>query len=186
MADGRLVIVSGPSGVGKDTLIDRWRQANSRVQRVVAYTTRAPRNGEVDGIDYHFVTVDEFKKKAADDHFLEWKEVHGNFYATPLTDMQAMLDEGKIAILKIDVQGALTAMELRPDALSIFILPPSWEELEHRIRSRATDSEEAIAKRLKNASDEIAQAGQYAYQVVNDDIAAAVAELERIVQSSPS
>jgi guanylate kinase len=132
------------------------------------------------------VTVVEFKEKAVDGHFLEWKEVHGNFYATPLTDMEAMLAEGKVAILKIDVQGALTAMELRPDALSIFIMPPSWEELEHRIRSRATDSEEAIAKRLKNASDEIAQAGQYGFQVVNDDIEVAVAELERIVQTSPS
>ena len=116
---GRLVILSGPSGVGKDTVINAWHARDPRVERVVAYTTRPARPGETDGLDYHFVSVDTFMELAADGAFLEYKEVHGNHYATPLRDMEAMLSAGKIAILKIDVQGALTAMELRPDAMSV-------------------------------------------------------------------
>ena len=167
---GRLVILSGPSGVGKDTVIDRWRSVDPRVQRVVAYTTRQPRPGEVAGVDYNFVDVPTFKAHAEAGHFLEWKVVHGNFYASPLQDMDDMLREGKIAILKIDVQGALTAMELRPDALTVFLLPPSRDELERRIRARGTDSTEAIAKRLQNAHDEIATSERYQHRIENHSV----------------
>jgi guanylate kinase len=178
---GKLVIFSGPSGVGKDTLLNAWSAANPRVKRVVAYTTRAPRPGEVHGIDYHFVSVTDFLEKAKNGEFLEYKEVHGNHYATPLLDMEWMLTNGLIAVLKIDVQGALTAMDLRPDAISIFILPPSWEELERRIRERALDSDKDIVVRLLNAREEMEVAGKYQHNVVNDSLDRAVKELEGII-----
>jgi len=144
----------------------------------VAYTTRSPRNGEVDGVDYNFVSRDVFLAKAQKGDFLEYKEVHGNFYATPLSDLERMLEQGLVAILKIDVQGALSVIPLRPDALSIFILPPSSEELERRIRSRALDDTEAIEKRLQNARDEIEISYLYQYQVINKDVDEVVSQLE--------
>ena len=175
------MILSGPSGVGKDTVIDAWTALNPSVKRVVAYTTRAPRVGEVHGVDYNFVSREEFLAKAEAGDFLEYKEVHGNFYATPLRDLESMLERGLVAILKIDVQGAQSVMPLRLDALSIFILPPSDEELERRIRGRGLDDAEAIEKRLKNARDEIAISDMYKYRIVNNNISEVVAELERIV-----
>ena len=180
---GRLVILSGPSGVGKDALIEAWRAQNPKVARVVAYTTRPPREGERDGIDYHFVSVDAFVMKAEQGDFLEWKIVHGNYYATPLAEMNGMLADGKIAILKIDVHGAIAAMDRRPDALTVFILPPSWEELERRIRDRALDSESAIEERLKNAREELSLADRYRHRIVNKDLEQAVGDLQRIVKA---
>jgi len=175
--NGRLVILSGPSGVGKDTVLAAWTASNPRVQRVVAYTTRTPRNGEVDGVDYHFVSLQRFHDLVEEGAFLEHKEVHGNCYATPLADMEAMLVAGKIAVLKIDVQGAMEAMKLRPDALSIFLLPPTTAELEHRIRNRGTDSNEVIERRLRDAHFELSCAEKYTARVVNDDIERVVREL---------
>ncbi len=180
--NGKLVILSGPSGVGKDTIIDAWRELNPKVERVVAYTTRSPRPGEVEGLDYRFVSVPDFQTKASDGDFLEFKEVHGNWYATPLTDMENLIQAGKIAILKIDVQGALHAMSLRKDAISIFILPPSMEELEARIRGRGLDDPEVIEKRLINAQDEVALAPKYHHRVVNLDVDLTVSMLERIIE----
>lgn len=176
-----LVILSGPSGVGKDTVIDAWRNADPRVRRVVAYTTRNPRPGEVDTVDYHFVPRERFLELAEGGHFLEYKEVHGNYYATPLSDMEAMLAEGLIAILKIDVQGALSAMELRPDAETVFLLPPSTEELERRIRGRGSDSDEVILRRLQNARDEMAVADRYRHRIVNESVDQVVHRLRTIV-----
>lgn len=178
---GRLVILSGPSGVGKDTVIDAWHAVNPRVQRVVATTTRSPRPGEVDGTDYHFVTLAEFESMAARGEFLERKQVHGNFYATPISGVDRLLNEGKIAILKIDVQGALEVMALRPGILSVFLLPPSIEELEARIRGRNSDSAEAVAQRLQEARNELAVAEKYTHRVVNDEVESAVARLQEIV-----
>jgi guanylate kinase len=178
---GKLVILSGPSGVGKDTVIDAWKARNPFVARVVAYTTRSPREKEVDGVDYHFVPVEEFRRQANGGHFLEYKEVHGNYYATPLSDMQAMLDAGRIAVLKIDVQGALSVMPLRPDALSVFLLPPDRAELKRRIVGRGTDDQEAVDRRLRNAENEMALSDRYQFRVVNRDITGVVDELEKIV-----
>lgn len=180
--EGRLVILSGPSGVGKDTVLDAWRAGNARVQRVVAATSRSPRPNEVDGIDYHFLSREGFLAKVARNELLEYKEVFGNFYGTPLDGLQKLLKDGKIAILKIDVYGALEVIPKRPDALTIFLLPPSEEELEARLRSRSTDSEEDVELRLKTAHEEIAIGmSQYSHHVVNDEIGRAVAELEEIV-----
>lgn len=179
-----LVILSGPSGVGKDTLLDAWKQINPDVERVVAYTTRSPRKGERPGIDYHFVDSATFEGMAERGEFLEFKNVHGNYYGTPLLDMERMLAEGKVAVLKIDVQGALSAMELRPDAITIFVRPPSWEELERRIRDRGLDTPEVMQKRLQNAKNELLLADKYRYQIVNDNVTSAAARLQECLESA--
>jgi guanylate kinase len=181
LSNGKLVILSGPSGVGKDTVIDAWRDRNSRVARVVAYTTRPPRPHEVDGADYHFVSVADFRRKAEAGDFLEFKEVHGNYYATPKTDMEGMLRQGLIAVLKIDVQGAISVMRIRPDALTVFLLPPSREELMTRITGRGTDDPEAVQRRMRNAEEEIALSDRYRYPIINRDVEGVVDELEGIV-----
>jgi guanylate kinase len=180
--EGRLVILSGPSGVGKDTLLDAWRAGNSRVQRVVAATSRSPRPNEVDGVDYHFLSREEFLAKVDRNELLEYKEVFGNFYGTPIDGLQKLLGNGKIAVLKIDVYGALDVIPKRPDAITIFLLPPSEEALEARLRSRSTDTEENVQLRLRTAHEEIAIGmTKYSHHVVNDKIERAVAELEEIV-----
>ena len=179
---GRLVILSGPSGVGKDTVLDAWRLRNPRVQRVVAATTRTPRSGEVDGVDYHFLTREAFLNKANCNEMLEFKEVFGNLYGTPVEGMERLLTEGKVAILKIDVQGGLDVIEKRPDAVTIFLLPPSQAELEERLRARCTDDPADIERRLQHAKAEIAIGmNHYKHQVVNADVDRAVDELEAIV-----
>jgi len=167
--------------VGKDTVLDAWMAHNPRVRRVVACTTRAPRPGEVDGVDYHFLSEAEFHRRAEAQAFLEHKEVHGRWYATPSTQLDRMLETGLVAVLKIDVQGALEVMARRADAVSVFLLPPSDEELERRIRDRGTEAAAAIALRLMNAREEIAQARSYRHQVVNADVRLTVAQLERLV-----
>lgn len=178
------MIISGPSGVGKDTIIDAWKLIDQTVERVVAYTTRSPRDGEVNGVDYHFVTRETFEQLAEKGYFLEHKEVHGNYYATPLVDLERMVAEGKTAILKIDVQGALSVMELRPDIVSVFLLPPSWKELERRLTDRGTEDKEKLIKRLKNAQQEIDQAPHYQYQIINDTVENCVAKLQQIKEQS--
>jgi guanylate kinase len=178
---GRLVILSGPSGVGKDTILDAWSRRNPKVQRVVAYTTRPIRPRERDGLDYKFVTLEQFRALIAGGAFLEFKEVFGNLYGTPLLDMEDMLAEGKVAVLKIDVQGALTAMKLKPVAVTVFVMPPSLEELERRIRMRATDPPEVIERRLRTAADEMVLASEYQHVLVNRDVAELVEQLDALV-----
>jgi guanylate kinase len=179
---GRVVIVSGPSGVGKDTVIDAWAERNPLVERVVAATTRAPRQGEVDGVHYHFLSREEFEDRAGKDWFLEFKEVHSNYYGTPRMAVEQITTLGKIAILKIDVQGAEAVMKAMPDVTSIFLMPPSDAELEKRIRERGLDDAAVIEERLANARGEMAKASLYGHQVVNDDLGRCVDELEAIVK----
>lgn len=179
---GKLVIFSGPSGVGKDTVLNRWMDQDPRVCRVVAYTTRTMRAGEVDGVDYRFVTLEEFRSLIADGAFLEFKEVFGNLYGTPLHDMEQLLSQGKIAVLKIDVQGALTAMKLRPDAITIFIMPPSMAELERRIRSRNSDPSDVIERRLRTARDEMALAPEYRHVLINGNVDDLVSQLQALLE----
>lgn len=179
---GKLLIVSGPSGVGKDSLLNAWAKSNPRVARVLTTTTRRPRNDERDGVDYRFVTPERFRELAAEGAFLEWKEVHGNLYGSPAQETALLVSQGKIAVLEIDVQGAAAVMNQRPDAETVFILPPSIDELERRLRGRALDSEAAIRQRLANAKGELAEAPKYRHQIVNDTLEHAVARLEEIVR----
>lgn len=165
---GTLVILSGPSGVGKDQALCAWRGLNPKVRRVVSYTTRLRAEAEVDGVDYHFVTQDRFLELAGLGAFLEYKHVHDRYYGTPIEDMERSLEAGLIAVLKIDVQGALEIMPKRPDAVTIFVSPPSWEELERRIRARGRDDEVQIAIRLEAARWEMEQRPRYQYEVVNE------------------
>jgi guanylate kinase len=167
--------------VGKDTVIDLWREANPTVQRVVAYTTRTPRPGETAGVDYQFVSRSQFLEIADSGGFLEHKEVYGNFYATPLAQVEELLADEKVAVLKIDVQGALTVMELRPDAISVFLLPPSHEELVRRIQGRGTEAGQVLDRRIAEAKAEMELAKRYRYQVVNDTPEHAVQRLQEIV-----
>lgn len=177
----RVIVLSGPSGVGKDTVLAKWQDVNPSIQRVVSWTTRPPRPGEVDAKDYRFISTSIFEATALAGGFLEHKMVHGNWYGTPLLGLRRLTQQGKLPVLKIDVQGALDVMEAHPEVLSIFLLPPNGYELERRLRSRASDSNDQIERRLKTAKLEIAQATRYKHQVVNDDIDAAVADLERLV-----
>ncbi len=181
---GTLVIVSGPSGVGKDSIIDTWSAWNPRVERVVACTTRAPRTGEVDGESYHFLSPEDFQAKAEAGDFLEWKAVHEHAYATPIASVESLLQQNKIAILKIDVQGALTVMQKRKDVLSIFLMPPSLEELERRIRGRGTESEASVALRLRNAHEEMEQRWAYTYIAVNDQLEPCIQRIEDFVAAA--
>lgn len=166
-----LVVVSGPSGVGKDTIIDalRARSAEPAYHYVVTCTTRPPRPGEVAGASYHFLGSERFATLRAAGAFLEWAEVHGNWYATPRAEVRRALASGHDVILKIDVQGAATVKSLVPDALLVFVVPPSLEALFRRLRARATETAEQLELRQRNAAIELARAGDYDHVVVNED-----------------
>ena len=184
MTTGRIVIISVPSGVGKDTIIDAWKKSNPLVERVVTYTTRQPRDGEVDGVDYHFVKKDTFFKMAKQGEFLEHKEVHDNHYGTPVMGVTEIVNAGKIAVLKIDIQGALTLMPKINGLISIFLMPPSMEELERRLKLRDTESASQIRTRIRNAKKEIAASVHYTATVVNDKVDRAVNEIEKLVSGA--
>ena len=178
---GQLVILRGPSGVGKDTVVEAWKLTNPLVERVVAVTTRQPREGETNSVDYHFVTMDSFNHMVEQNKFMEHENVHGNWYGTLRASVDDIRSRNKFAILKIDVKGALRVMQTEPDVKSVFLLPPSWEVLEERIRGRGTDDDATIEIRLSNARDEIELASRYTHQVVNDNLEATVVQLEAIV-----
>lgn len=178
---GVLVIVSGPSGAGKSTVISRVSQWRSDIRFSVSATTREPRPGEIDGTDYFFKTQEEFFNMVTADAFLEHAEYVGNAYGTPAAPVDKNLAAGYSVILDIEVQGAAQVMEKRPDAVSVFLCPPSLEELERRLRGRGTDSEEKIRDRLMAAHREYAQAHKYSYIIINDDADTAVRELDAII-----
>ncbi len=178
---GRVMILSGPSGVGKDTVLLEWQKLNPSIIRVVAATTRQPRPGEIDGNDYHFLSRDVFIEKADKGGFLEHKEYGTDFYGTPLDQVQDITSRGKVALLKIEVQGAAEVRKTLPDILSIFLLPPSFDELERRIRSRGTETEAQIQRRLERAKQEIVESACYTHRVVNDDLSLCVEKLEKLL-----
>jgi guanylate kinase len=178
---GKLIILSGPSGVGKDTLIDGWIKMNPKVKRVVTCTTRQKRVNETEGLDYTFLSIEEFENRIGQGLFLEYKDVYGNYYGSPADQVQVDINNGHLAILKIDVQGALEVMKKRPDAVTIFIMPPSLPELERRIRGRATETDQALQKRLEQAKWEVDQAKHYQHQVVNYNIRKAIQALNQII-----
>ena len=183
---GNLFIVSSPSGGGKTTLIRGLlaRPPGEPLRFSVSHTTRPMREGEQNGREYHFVSAGEFEKMARHGDFLEHNEVHGNFYGTARSEVLPRLAAGEDVVLDIDVQGARDIREAHPEAISIFIVPSSAEELERRLRKRGLDGEDAIRKRLINAAKEVAQAEEFQYVIVNDDLDRAGLELESVVRAA--
>ena len=167
---GTLVLFSGPSGVGKDTVLEVVLNKNKDLQKSISLTTREIRDNEIDGKDYYFITQDAFDDMIKNNEVLEFAQYGKNFYGTPKAPIDKWLDEGKTIILKIEVQGAKKIKELYPDAVGIFIMPPSMDELEKRLRFRGTESEEDIKRRLDIAKSEIEKSVDYDYLVVNDEI----------------
>jgi len=180
---GKLFVISAPSGAGKTSLIEAVMRGDPSLKISVSYTTRAPRPGEKNGVDYHFVDEPTFLAMRARGEFLESAEVHGNRYGTARQVIVEAVQRGEVLILEIDWQGAQQVRRLYPDCVGIFILPPSVEELERRLRARGQDSEAVIAARLANAQAEMAHAGEFEYRIINKDFDTAKAELARIVRS---
>lgn len=181
MQKGKTFIISGPSGVGKSTVLKALFEERDDLYFSVSATTRAPREGEIDGVHYHFIEPEEFMQWINDDAFLEYAQYVGNFYGTPKKFVDAAMDEGKDVILDIEVQGAMQVYAKRPDTVRIFIAPPTWEELERRLTKRGTDSPEKIRQRLLRAKVEMKTAADYDYFVINDTVQTAVAELKAIM-----
>jgi guanylate kinase len=178
-----LVVLTGPSGVGKGTLLQALLQHQPDLYISISATTRAPRSGEVEGEHYYFLSPDQFQAMIADQAFLEWAQFAGNFYGTPRAPVMQRIEQGQRVILEIELEGARQVRQTAPDALQIFVLPPSIEELERRIRSRAQDDEDAIARRLRRAQVEIAAANEFDLQIINDDLPTALAALETALLS---
>ena len=178
---GHLFVISGSSGVGKGTVIKEFLRKHSEFKLSVSCTTRMPRVGEVDGVNYFFVSKDEFLESINKNDFLEWAEFSGNLYGTKYSYVKKCCDRGENIILELDTVGALNVKKKIPEAILIFILPPSFEELEARLRGRNTETEEAIQKRLSAIKSEMENAKQYDYNIVNDTIDNAISELEKIM-----
>jgi guanylate kinase len=183
MGQGPLIVLSGPSGSGKSTVITRLLAAGDPPLRLsVSVTTRQPRGRERDGLEYHFWTRAAFEAEIRAGGFLEWAEVFGNYYGTLRREVEPYRGRGMGVILDIDVQGAFQVRRHCPDVVTIFLRPPSLDTLERRLRNRGTESEEAIQRRLAGARAELAHASQYDYQLINDDLERAVADLRAVVQ----
>ena len=185
MKRGLLIILSGPSGVGKGTVREQlFKEESLNLAYSISMTTRYKRPGEKEGIDYFFVDVDTFKKKIEQGELLEYAQFVGNYYGTPKAYVDQLLDEGKNVVLEIEVQGALQVMKKVPDALTIFLVPPSMEELEKRIRGRRTEAEDVIKERLDKARREIATKDQYKHVVVNDVVMRAKDDIVKIIEEN--
>ncbi len=178
---GLLIVLSGPSGVGKDAVLSKFMALGTGVKKCVTCTTRPKREAEVDGVDYTFLTEDEFKRRQAAGGFLESAVYCGNMYGTPRDWVEQENAQGHDVVLKIEVQGGVEVKRQKPDCVMIFLVPPSMEELERRLRGRSTDSDEAIAGRLERAKKELEVASGYDYVVENDTIAQAAQDLNAIV-----
>ncbi len=180
---GNLFVISGPSGVGKGTICRRLVENSDSVSVSVSATTRRPRTEDVEGVTYFFKTVEEFKQMIDDDRFLEWAVYNDNYYGTPLSAIEEKINNGEDVILEIEVQGAVKVMEAKPDAISIFISPPSEDALYHRLKNRGTESDEEINRRIGAAKWELEQKDKYNYIVVNDDLDDAVTAIESIIKN---
>jgi guanylate kinase len=181
MEQGKLFVISAPSGVGKTTLCRRLLERISGISFSVSYTTRNPRQGEFDGIDYHFVTQDRFEEMVSADAFLEWARVYGNFYGTSKSEVLSRLELGEDVLLDIDVQGARQVRRLFPEAILIFLLPPSWSLLEARLRGRGSEDSSRLKLRMANAKSELEAVYEYDFVVINDDLSKATEDLKSIV-----
>lgn len=183
LSQGKLIVLTGPSGVGKGTLMRSLLQRHPELYYSVSATTRPPRPGEIDGKHYHFINRSKFEKLVAGGEFLEWAEFAGNYYGTPRQAVLNQINSGKSVVLEIELEGARQIRSSFAEAFSIFILPPSINELEKRIRSRGQDTEDAIARRLRRAQDEINAAEEFDLQIVNDDFEAALNSIEEALDN---
>ena len=180
---GMLLVISGPSGTGKGTLIERLMKEDPTLVFSVSATTRAPRPGEIDGVHYHFVTNERYDELVAENAFVEYANVHGNRYGTLRSEVYERLERGENVVLDIDVQGALNVIASEKEKVSIFILPPSMQELRARLTGRGTETEEAVERRLHNAVWEISQKDKYQYKVINDDLESCLHTLQAIIEA---
>lgn len=180
---GLLFVVSAPAGCGKDTILNELFKKTETAGYAVSATTRAPREGEVDGVHYHFLARGEFERKIADKEVLEYTEYCGNYYGTLRKSVDDLISRGKDAVLKIEVEGAMNIRRQFPEACLVFILPPSWDILEDRLRRRGTETEEKIAERTRQARTEVTFAPNYDYLIVNDDLTAAVDDLAAVFRA---
>ncbi|MFQ3548618.1 MAG: guanylate kinase [Armatimonadota bacterium] len=179
--NGLLVVLSGPSGTGKDTVYNALEKIYPQVRRCVTTTTRTPRPNEVDGKDYNFVSVEEFRKMVETDSFLEYAQVHGNLYGTPKNWVTEHISNGYDVVLKIDVQGGLSVKRSMPSAIMIFLTTPTFEDLEMRLRSRKTETEEEITKRLLDARKEFEYIPHYDYLVENESVSQAAENIKAVL-----
>ena len=180
---GSLFVVAAPSGAGKSSLVKALLEVDARLGVSVSHTTRTPRGQEQDGREYHFVSTPEFRAMVDAGDFVEWAEVHGNLYGTSRAAVNHRMSQGQDVVLEIDWQGALQIKQLFPDAVLVFILPPSWEELAQRLNRRGEDQPEVIAQRLHNARHEVAQARHFDFVIINALFETAVFDLKAIVHS---
>lgn len=180
---GNLIVISGPSGTGKGSIIKEVMARNSNIWYSISATSRTIRTGEIDGINYYFMSRKDFENKIKKDYFLEYTEYNGNYYGTPREGINNKLSEGKDVILEIEINGALKVKELVPDAIFIFVLPPSLEELKQRLEKRGTESKQVIYERFKSAYKEINEITKYNYVVVNDDLEEATEKVCSIFKS---
>lgn len=181
MSEGLLILISGASGTGKGTVVNALLETSDKLAYSVSATTRQPRPGEVDGKNYYFLSREEFQRMIGEGEFLEWAEVYGNYYGTPLSKIRERLAEGQDVLLEIDTQGALQVMEKFPHGVYIFLLPPSLAELKRRIEGRGTETAESLQRRLGAALAEIKIGRRYKYAVVNEQVEQAVADIKAII-----
>ena len=183
MRKGLLILISGPSGTGKGTVCDLLRKNHPEISYSISATTRQPRPGEQDGVNYYFYDKEKFRQMIDAGELLEWAEVYGNYYGTPKQKVLDRLNAGEDILLEIDTQGALNVMKAMPEGLFIFLLPPSLEELANRLKGRGTETEESLQRRLGAAVDEIKIAHNYRYVVVNDEVEAAEKAIAGIIEA---
>lgn len=181
MSRGLLFVISGPSGVGKNTVLNQLLTIRPHLHYSVSATTRQPRAGEIDGQNYYFLSVEAFKKGIAEQGFLEWAEIYGQYYGTPRSSVESWLNQGDHVVLDIDIQGAAQIHLNSPEAVLIFLYPPSLEELKRRLIARKTETEEALQKRLAYVDVELSAVGNYDYVVINDQIDQACGRIESII-----